>query len=389
MRKHALVIRDDLEYLRKDSLWAVLWCITTALYLWGLILFQPFKLQPVNRVGAAAWGPFLLACGLVAAFTLRKRSMSGSAAAAIAGVAAAILFTMWVTDASIAPYMLAIVVSLTGLLFGMKTVVGMTALCGVAVIAMGSLRWGYAPLSAEVLSPLLVISVVGVLSFLAVRNLYFALQWALDRTMAAQRNEEEARLHRGELARILKALSEAYQRLEYANYDLARAREAAEEARINKQRFVARVSHELRTPLNVLTALSEMMYLSPERYGAGPRPRLPPTSRPPPDLLQRHGNHAPDRNLLRGLVLQIAQQRRLQRGQAEFIGAQGAGQRMALERLDVFSLADNDTGLRPAQEFVAAHTTAARHAPCDGRAARLPNRTPAVTAQPYARFGVA
>ncbi len=288
MRRHALVIRDDLEYLRKDSLWAVLWCMTAALYLWGLILFQPFNLQPVNRVGAAAWGPVLMACGLVAAFALRGRSVPGAAAAAIAGVAAAILFTMWLMDAGVAPYMLAIVVSLTGLLFGMRTVVGVTALCSVAVIAIGALRWGHSPLSAEVLSPLLVIGVVGVLSFLAVRNLYFALQWALDRTMAAQRNEEEARFHRGELARTLKALTEAYQRLEYANYDLARAREVAEEARLNKQRFVARVSHELRTPLNVLTALSEMMYLSPERYGAGP---LPPELRRDAREIYRSGKH--------------------------------------------------------------------------------------------------
>ncbi len=288
MQRRDVVISDDLDYLRKESLRTVLFWMTAALYLWGLILFQPFKLQPVNRVGVVAWGPALLAVGLAVAFAVRRRSSSAAAAAAIAGMAAAILLMMWMTDARIAPYMLVVVVSLTGLLFGMKTVVGVTALCGAAVIAIGSLRQGYSPVSAEVLSPLLVISVVGILSFLAVRNLYFALQWALDRTMAAQRNEEEARLHRGELARTLKALTEAYQRLEYANYDLARAREVAEEARLSKQRFVAQVSHELRTPLNVLTALSEMMYLSPERYGPAP---LPPELRRDAREIYRSGKH--------------------------------------------------------------------------------------------------
>ncbi|MCL6431961.1 MAG: hybrid sensor histidine kinase/response regulator, partial [Anaerolineae bacterium] len=118
--------------------------------------------------------------------------------------------------------------------------------------------------------------------------LYLALHWALDRAMAARRNEEEARAHRGELARTLKALNEAYQRLEYISYDLARAREVAEEARANKQRFVATVSHEMRTPLNVLAALSELMYFSPERYSGA---RLSPEFRRDAREIYRSSRH--------------------------------------------------------------------------------------------------
>ena len=275
MWKSDIVKTNDLGYLRRESLRTVLFWMIAVLYLWCVILFQPVNLQPVNRVGAAAWAPVLLGGGLAVAFVAQRRSVPSAAAAVITGVATAILFNMWVTGAKVAPYLLTVVVSLAGLLFGMRTVVGVTVLCSASVIAIGSLHWGYSPISTEVLSPVLVIGVVGALSFLAVRNLYLALNWALDRAMAAQRNEEEARDRRGELARTLKALTEAYQRLEYANYDLARAREAAENARLNKQRFVTSVSHEMRTPLNVLTALSEMMYLSPERYSAAP---------PPPEL---------------------------------------------------------------------------------------------------------
>jgi signal transduction histidine kinase/CheY-like chemotaxis protein len=272
MTNHKPVTASDLDYLREESLRTVLFCMLAVLFIWGLILFQPINLSPVDHVGAAAWGPILLGVGLAVAFAIQKRSLSLAAAVAIAGLAAAMLSTMWVTGAKVAPYMLTVVVSLAGLLFSMRIVVVTTVLCSIAVIAVRSLRWGYSPVSAEALSPVLVIGVVGVLSFLAVRNLYTALHWALDRAMAAQHNEEEARIHRGELARTLKALTEAYQRLEYANYDLARAREAAEDARVNKQRFVASVSHEMRTPLNVLTALGEMMYLSPERYSDAPLP---------------------------------------------------------------------------------------------------------------------
>ena len=272
MASKKLVTVGDLDYLREDSLRAVLFCMLVVLYIWSLILFQPINLQPVDHIGDTTWGPVFLGIGLAVAFVTQKRSPSLAAAAAIVGLAVAMLSTMWVTGAKVAPYMLAVVVSLAGLLFSMRIVVVTTVLCSIAVAVVSSLRWGYSPISAEALSPVLVIGVVGVLSFLAVRNLYMALHWALDRAMAAQRNEEEARIHRGELARTLKALTEAYQRLEYVNYDLARAREAAEDARLNKQRFVASVSHEMRTPLNVLTALSEMMYLSPERYGDTPLP---------------------------------------------------------------------------------------------------------------------
>ena len=272
MSKNNVVITDDLTSLRKGSLWMVLLCAACVLYIWSLILFQPINLYVANQVGAAVWGPVFLTIGLAAAFAIQRYSVSWAAAAAILGIAATIVFTMWLADVKAAPYMLAVVVSLTGTLFGLKTVIGATVLSGFSIIAVGSLRWGYTLFDAELLSPILVICAVGVLSSLGIRNLYTALYWALDRAMAAQRNEEEARAHRGELARTLKALTEAYQRLEYANYDLARAREVAEEASLNKQRFVAIVSHEMRTPLNVLTALSEMMYFSPERYSDVPLP---------------------------------------------------------------------------------------------------------------------
>lgn len=262
----------DLDYLRKESLWTVLLCMAAVLYFWCMVLFQPINLQPVDRVGAVAWGPALLAGGLAIAFAVQRRSLSWAAAAVIGGMAAAILSTMWVTGANVAPYMFAVVVSLTGLLFGMKTVIGVTVLCSVLIVTIGSLHGGVSPFSAELLSPILVTGAVGALSSLAVRNLYLALYWALDRAMAAQRNQEELRDRQGELARALKTLETIYKRIEHLNYDLARARKAAEEARLIKQQFVTNVSHELRVPLNVIVAFSEMMYLSPESYGGIPLP---------------------------------------------------------------------------------------------------------------------
>mgnify|MGYP005848272233 FL=1 len=266
-----MVARDtatagDLAYLRRDSLRMVLISMGVVLYLWCNVLLQLSNMYTGPSIGSVIWGPLFLGVGLAAAWVARERHLALASALAIGGVGVAVLSSMWVSRAQVLPYMLAVVVSLAGLLFDIRAVVAVTLLCDVSVVAICWLRWRCSPLSAEVLSPVLLVGVVGLLSFLMVRNLYLALHWALDRAMAAQRNADEARTHRGELARTLKALNEAYQRLEYISYDLARAREVAEEARANKQRFVATVSHEMRTPLNVLAALSELMYFSPERY---------------------------------------------------------------------------------------------------------------------------
>ena len=258
---------DDMVSLRRESLKTVLVCAVGGLYLWCAVLFHQG-----DGFGLAWLGPLLLAVGLVVAFRNLSRDTPLAAVAIISGAAAAALTTMGLSGVKVAPYMLAIVVSLTGLLFSLRAVAGATALCAALVIAIGCLRWGYAPFSTELMSPVLVVGAVGVLSSLGVRNLYEAIYWFRERAMAAQRNDLELRERQGQLARTLKALDEAYRRLEYLNYDLARAREVADEARLTKQQFAASLSHELRTPLNVVVAFSETMYLSPESYGNVPLP---------------------------------------------------------------------------------------------------------------------
>lgn len=279
---------DDLNTLRRGSLGMILICAAVVLYAWCLILFQPINLYHDGQPGPIVWGPVVLAIGLAVAFATQRRHLHLAAASVITGVAVTVFLVMWLFDDPAMAHLLAVVVSLTGVLFGIRVVIGAVVLSSASVVLVDGLRWGYPALSAEVLAPIAVICAVGVLSSVGVRNLYTALHWALDRATAAQRNEDEAREHRAELARVLKALTEAYQRLEYANYDLARAREAAEAASLNKQRFVAIVSHEMRTPLNILTALSEIMYFSPERYGATP---LPPELRRDVRELYRSSRH--------------------------------------------------------------------------------------------------
>ena len=165
MIKRNVETPSDLAYLRADLLRPVLFGVMAAVYIWYVIVFQP-----VNRLGSEVWGLVLLAAGLGIALATRNWSVSLSGAALIAGIVSANLYTIWQVDIAATPYLLAIAVSLTGLLFGLRTVVGVAVLCSSAVLGIGVVRWEHSIFSAELLSPLLVIGLVGILSSLMVRK---------------------------------------------------------------------------------------------------------------------------------------------------------------------------------------------------------------------------
>jgi drug/metabolite transporter (DMT)-like permease len=81
--------------------------------------------HPVNqKIDPSAWVPLvLMGAGLIIAFTLQNRNLSMASIALISTIAAAILYSMWLVNLQVTPYLLAIIVSLTGLLFNMRAVV--------------------------------------------------------------------------------------------------------------------------------------------------------------------------------------------------------------------------------------------------------------------------
>ncbi len=106
----------------------------------------------------------------------------------------------------------------------------------------------------------------GLVGWASERTLLTVTQWSLYSFAEAQKNMEEARQQRAQLARVLKDLDQAYYRLQRANTALVAARKAAEDAERFKAEFVTNVSHELRTPLNLIVGFSEMMMTAPESY---------------------------------------------------------------------------------------------------------------------------
>lgn len=97
-------------------------------------------------------------------------------------------------------------------------------------------------------------------------NLLSVIDTAAYHFSESRRLLEDARQHRAEIAIMLKDRNQANYQLERLNQMLNFARRRADEARIDRDRFVLAVSHELRSPLNFILGFSDLMVNSPDTY---------------------------------------------------------------------------------------------------------------------------
>lgn len=223
---------------------------------------------------AALLPPLFLAVGSVISLVLARRWVKPAIYSLVAvltgtGLAGVMLFGMhW------APLFAIPAVLLAGVLVETRIMVGCSLLLGAGVV-LSAAQQGLFGLAAwgELVYPLGLLAVTVFAAWLAGRNLYMALYWALDALESARAERDRRRDQQGKLRQALRSMDEASSRLQRMNYELSRARDAAEELRQFKQQFVTNVSHELRTPLALISGFSEMMYLSPDTYGE-PLPRV-------------------------------------------------------------------------------------------------------------------
>jgi signal transduction histidine kinase/CheY-like chemotaxis protein len=128
------------------------------------------------------------------------------------------------------------------------------------------------------LEEVVIIALVGafcaLLGWAASDAMLMVAYWSLSSYEQAREMTEEAQRNRGQLARVLHDLDQAYYRLQRANAALVVAWRTAAEAERFRAEFATNISHELRTPLNLIVGFSEMMMTSPETYGQVALPGL-------------------------------------------------------------------------------------------------------------------
>ena len=111
--------------------------------------------------------------------------------------------------------------------------------------------------------------------------------WVSEYFGQARASLEEARTRKAALEQAMKELTEANQQLIRLQRLTQGLRQAADDARQAKERFVASVSHELRTPLNMIVGFTEMILQSPETYGK----RIPKKLLADLAVIQRNAEH--------------------------------------------------------------------------------------------------
>lgn len=181
----------------------------------------------------------------------------------LAGLAGSFLVGYWISGSPDWLYFQAVTVVASALVVGVRP--SLLLALGITALAW---RFRLPEVSAkDLLAPLGVTWLCAIMSWLSSRNLYTALDWALQSQSRAWQTADEVTRRREQLRRTLDSLRNAHTMLSRTLRELEEARREAEDARRAKSRFVANISHELRTPLNVIVGFAEMICTAPEAYG--------------------------------------------------------------------------------------------------------------------------
>ncbi len=271
-------LRGEMEELRHSLLSTLLVVVPILSWCWFLAV-----LLRRREVGAENVPPALLGLGMILVYKLRRRhhDLACWAFLLLAVLVEGLLVARYPASRATAFGVLAIVVAnaLLGSRQALVTALAMWA--GVTVSSQLAAR------RTDSLDVLLLYILTWAATWLAARPLRTSMIWALSGWQRATDALAETRERRAEVYHALRALEEATYRIERMNSELIVARREAEEARALKARFAAAVSHELRGPLSLILGFSQMIALSPERYGVP----LPAPYQPDVDTIYRNSQH--------------------------------------------------------------------------------------------------
>jgi signal transduction histidine kinase/CheY-like chemotaxis protein len=221
-----------------------------------------------GEIGWRVWivSPVMLITGLLAWWLLPRRYLLGQAIW-LAGLFVSITLAVVIFREPRVAYLYVLLPLVAIVTIGTPAAVA-------AVAAEVAVAWGLAQavkpallVNADVLLVAAGSVIAAMLGWAASESLLMVVYWSLSSYAQARDMTEEAQRNRGQLARVLRDLDQAYYRLQRANAALVVAWRTAAEAERFKAEFATTISHELRTPLNLIVGFSEMMMTSPESYG--------------------------------------------------------------------------------------------------------------------------
>jgi signal transduction histidine kinase/CheY-like chemotaxis protein len=256
---------QDVLSLRRS---AIPWVAAPVLAVGWLWLSYELAVSHSGLGSVSFLAPAALMVGGAASLALSERRTRASSWLLLGALTLASAGASHVTFDGPAPYTFALVVSVAALVSGARVGLGLAG--PLAAIMWLVARWSqYGPISGRDLAgPLFLLAMVAVVSALASRSLFTALDWHREATDLARERLEQTRLRQAELARALRSLDEVFQVLLRTREEEARSRREAERIRQHTAQFAANVSHELRTPLNLIIGFSELMYSTPQAYGS-------------------------------------------------------------------------------------------------------------------------
>ncbi len=250
-----LVIRE----LRQETLWLAL----PGLFIISIVLVFAAKYMADTLYGGLSGLLMFLLAMLV--WMLHGSDHRIRAWTLVGGLIAIILLlTLW-AEMPIAVISLAIPVGFAMLFIGLRGGLLTAVACTTVLLYLPDLVYSV-DFAVRVMSVLQIWGMVWVI-WLTSRPLLIAMAWYSDshgRSLAAL---EEARQYQFQLGETLDDLAEANLQLTRLNRLATAMRQRAENARLDKERFVANVSHELRTPLNMIIGFIEIVMNVPETYG--------------------------------------------------------------------------------------------------------------------------